>query len=102
MTAMQRKPRRNPEVAWREEPAGRAKALTGADESPCLTMVHLGTMFQLNLEGAEVWKLADGARTPAQIAEAVAAQFDAPSEQVAADVEAFLNDMTSRGWLLWD
>jgi GeoRSP system PqqD family protein len=102
MVDMPSRPRRNPEVAWREEPAGRASAMAGADEAPCLTMVHLGTMFQLNLEGAEIWKLADGQRTPAQITAAMAEAYDAPPERLAADVEAFLSDMTSRGWLLWD
>lgn len=98
---MDDKPLRNPAVVWREEPSGRARIEAGSPsgETPCLTLVHLGTMFQLNLVGAEIWKRCDGTMTREEIVEAILPSMEVEPEVLARDVAAFLEEMRSRGWL---
>ncbi len=93
---------RNPEVASREEPRGRQRALEqGQADAPCATLVHLGTMFQLNLVGAEIWKRCDGTRGEEEITAELRELFDADPEELARDVAAFIRDLVARRWLRW-
>jgi GeoRSP system PqqD family protein len=93
--------KRNPDAVWREEPSGIKAALESGDpDVPCLTLVHLGTLHQLNHAAAEIWKLCDGTRDETLIAEALAGCLDAPREILDRDVNTFLRDMLSRGWLV--
>jgi pyrroloquinoline quinone biosynthesis protein D len=47
----------------------------------------------------EVLKLVDGARSVRDIAEALAARFDAPREVIEADITEMLRDLAERGVL---
>jgi len=101
---MSRKLLRNPEVMWRDEPGAREKSLAdegnGDREIPCLTLVHLGNMHQLNLVGAEVWKLCDGSLGIEEIIDEVLSRFDAGREEIAGDVNAFVDDLLEQGLLV--
>ncbi len=54
-------------------------------------------LFQLDGPAVEVLKLVDGARTVPQIIDALAAQFAAPRDLIAGDVEAMLRDLADKG-----
>jgi len=54
-------------------------------------------LFQLDGPATEVLKLVDGNRTVPAIVAALAAQFDAPREVIAADVAAMLQDLADKG-----
>ena len=52
-------------------------------------------------EGAEITALCDGRRTLSAVSKTVAeAHPEAPSEEVAADVEAFVDRLVTRGWMV--
>jgi coenzyme PQQ biosynthesis protein PqqD len=51
----------------------------------------------LNEVGSRVWESIDGQRTLAQILDAVMAEFDAPREQVTADVMEFIDALKAQG-----
>lgn len=94
------RPRRNPEVVWREEARGAALSREQGLDAPCATLVHLGTMYQLNLVGAELWKRCDGTRTPEQLAVELLDLFEVEPAVLGADVRTFLGEMEARGWLV--
>jgi pyrroloquinoline quinone biosynthesis protein D len=56
-------------------------------------------MFALDETGTEIMKLADGARTAGQIADDLAARFQAPRELILADVIGFFQDLADKGTL---
>ena len=47
----------------------------------------------------EVLKLCDGARTVAEAAELLAAEYDAPVEAIAKDIIAMLQDLADKGYI---
>ena len=51
----------------------------------------------LNPTGARVWELADGQRTVADLARAIAGEYDVGLERAQADVSAFCEDLLARG-----
>ena len=57
-------------------------------------------MHQLNLVGGMIWSLCDGDHDPQQIAAALATEFAVEREEVEADVNDFITDLTKRGWLI--
>ncbi|WP_025323582.1 pyrroloquinoline quinone biosynthesis peptide chaperone PqqD [Deferrisoma camini] len=98
--------RRNPSLAWRDEPGARERILAAlergedvADEG-WVILVHAGRMHQLNLLAGEIWLLADGTRDAAAIAAELAGRYDAPADEIREDVEAFVAECLSRGWLV--
>ena len=54
-------------------------------------------LFQLDGPATEVLRLVDGARTVPAIVDALAAQFNAPRDVIAADVDAMLLDLSNKG-----
>ena len=56
-------------------------------------------MFVPDETALEVLRLVDGARDVEAIVDALAAAFDAPREEIAADVRAMLDDLIARGAL---
>jgi pyrroloquinoline quinone biosynthesis protein D len=54
-------------------------------------------MFALDETGTEILKLTDGARTAGQIADDLAARFQAPRELILADVVVFFQDLADKG-----
>jgi pyrroloquinoline quinone biosynthesis protein D len=99
-------PVRNPEIVWRIEKRREAEVLQALErgeevgERGTVILVAAGTMHQLNLAGGRIWSLCDGSRTPDEVIDALAAEFAAPRQELAADVKAFLDDLKQRGWLI--
>jgi GeoRSP system PqqD family protein len=99
------RPKRNPEVVWRLEKGLREmaweKARSGEDfeDMGVLTLMHKGTIHQLNLIAAEIWTRINGIRTVEAIAEEIAVLFGWEKEMTGADVLAFLKGIEERGWV---
>jgi coenzyme PQQ biosynthesis protein PqqD len=55
-----------------------------------------GNYFSLNEVGRRIWELCDGTRTIAQIVDALAAEYDAPREQLSQDVLELLETLRNR------
>lgn len=98
-------PVRNPDVVWREEPEERDDILTaleqGGDvsERGWVVLVEGGRMHELNLMAGEIWCLADGSRDVQAMAQELAARYDAPPEEIVTDVEAFIGECLTKGWM---
>lgn len=58
-------------------------------------------MFVPDETALEVLRLVDGARDVEAILDALAAKFDAPREDIAADVRPMLEDLVAKGALAW-
>ena len=58
-------------------------------------------MFIPDETALEVLRLVDGARDVEAIVDALAAKFDAPREEIAADVRPMLDDLVAKGALAW-
>jgi pyrroloquinoline quinone biosynthesis protein D len=56
-------------------------------------------VVKLSESAASVAELVDGARSSADIAEALALDFDAPADTIAADVDILLRDFARKTWL---
>ena len=54
-------------------------------------------LFQLDGPATEVLKLVDGVRTVPAIVDALAAQFNAPRDVIAEDVDAMLLELSNKG-----
>ena len=54
-------------------------------------------LFLLDGPAVEVLKLVDGARSVPAIVDALAAQYDAPRDLIAADVQTMLQDLAEKG-----
>ncbi len=97
--------RRNPRIAWREEPEERERILAAlergedAGDRGWVILVDGGLMHRLNLVAGEIWCLADGSRGIREIARILAGRYDAPVEEIERDVERFVEECLRRGWL---
>ena len=100
------KPQRNPEIVWRVEKRRQEVALKAleageeADDTGTVILLLSGMMHQLNLVGGMIWQRCDGQTTQAEIASEIAAEFDAPEDEIAGDVANFVADLAERGWLI--
>jgi hypothetical protein len=56
----------------------------------------------LNFTAVAVWEACDGTRQSAIIAEAIAADYDAPLDIICRDVDALLADLANHGLLVDD
>lgn len=65
----------------------------GASEGLVLLNVEDGTYYALNEVGSRVWELCDGTRTVADAIGVICDEFDAPRDQVEADVLELLDDL---------
>jgi len=96
--------RRRDGIAWREEADAARDALAalegGGDASGdgTLLLVERGRVFELNLLGAEIWKLLDGSRDVAAIVDELLPRFEVGREELEGDVREFLADLAARGW----
>jgi hypothetical protein len=79
-------PHRLRNAAWRE-----------VDGETILLDTKGRVMRGLNATGGAAWGLADGKRSVAEIARAVAKSTGAPAEQVTADVLEFFNELRGLG-----
>ena len=97
--------KRRPGLPWREEPEAAREALAAleggrdAGGEGTLLIVERGRVTELNLLGAEIWKLCDGTRDVGAIVDALLPRFEVGRDELAADVREFLADLAGRGWL---
>jgi pyrroloquinoline quinone biosynthesis protein D len=59
------------------------------------------TALKLTESGAGILGLCDGALSLAAIAERLAAEYDAPPDEILADVRDFLERLTEKGFVQW-
>lgn len=52
-----------------------------------------GNYYTLDDIGGRVWELCDGSRSPDEIAQVLAVEYDAPVEQIRADVVELLGEL---------
>jgi hypothetical protein len=67
------------------------------DEELVLLDPEDGSYYTLDEVGARIWELADGTRTAAQIAAALDEEFDAPLEEIQADLLELLAELAASG-----
>jgi hypothetical protein len=67
------------------------------DEDLILSDPETGAVVSLNVVAGFVWELCDGTRDTTAIADAIAATFDRPHEEVAADIQEILEELTGAG-----
>lgn len=97
---------RNPSVVWRDEPRQREAILEAVERGEdvgdrgWVLLVDGGAMHELNLTAGEIWTLFDGHRGVGEVAAEIAVRYDAPAEEILADVEGFAADWLRRGWLV--
>lgn len=62
-------------------------------------LLHMqdGTYYRLNKTGTRVWELLESEPDRTRIVAAIADEFDAPAEAIAADVDALLGDLQAKG-----
>ena len=70
----------------------RLERLTEAeiDNEIVVMLIDKGEFFSLSGTGAVIWRLIDGTRDRAALNRELAAEFDAPKEQISIDVDKFL------------
>ena len=85
-----RYPRRHPEAAFR--PMG--------DDGGLVVLPTQREVKVLNPVGIKVFSMLDGSHSEAQIAEAVAEEFDVAVEQATEDVKAFLGELRRNGMVI--
>jgi len=61
-----------------------------------------GRYYGLNAVGTRIWTLLAAGQTVDGAIDAVVAEFDAPEEQVARDVDELVTELLSRGLLIAD
>lgn len=105
MGMTERRYRRRPGIVWREEEEARQDAVEAlgrgedAAEDGTLIIVDGGAIFELNLLGADVWKLLEGERSAGEIAKDLLEVYDVTEEELTADVDEFLRELVGRGWV---
>jgi len=98
---------RNPAIVWRLEKRREAEIVqaleAGEDVSDkgSVILIDAGTMHQLNLVGGRIWTLCDGERSIDDLIEALAGEFEVDREELAEDVETFVNELMAKGWLTY-
>lgn len=97
---------RNPDIVWRVEKRREAEIVQALErgedvaERGTVILIISGMMHQLNLVGGRIWSLCDGSRKRADVIHELAGEFDAERAELAEDVEAFIEDLRQRGWLI--
>ena len=100
-----KKIKRNPDVVWREEEGAKEEVIAalerGEDASSegTVLLIVSGMMHQMNILGGEIWKLLDGVRGEDEIVGALRNMFEVDDATLRADVHAFLEDLSFRGWI---
>jgi hypothetical protein len=69
------------------------------DSDVCLYRSDIDEVLVLNQSAADVWRLADGTATVAEIITRLAAAYQVAVDVVAADAHAVIDDLTTRGYL---
>ena len=82
-----------------DQPLVRRGGVLGApvDDEIVLMSPELGHYLALSAEGKRIWELLETPLSPAQLAERLAAQFEATADQILADVTPFLEELRRDG-----
>jgi hypothetical protein len=67
------------------------------DQEVVVLLIDKGEFFALSGTGLAIWRLIDGTRDRAELSRAVAAEFDAPEQQISNDVDEFLERLHGFG-----
>jgi glycerate kinase len=70
---------------------------TEVDEELVLMRIADGDFFSLEGTARAVWQAIDGSRDREAIVDHLAAEFSAPSEQIAGDTNAFIDELVAAG-----
>jgi ABC-type uncharacterized transport system auxiliary subunit len=67
-------------------------------------LVHLdsGRIFSVQGAAERAWQLLLADPDPSSVAASLAREFDAPTDVIAADLDRFLEDLASRGFVTWE
>jgi len=99
------RPKRNPAVVWRLEKGihemawDKARKEEDFEDLGVLTLMHQGSIHQLNLIGAEIWTRVNGANSLERISEEVASLFGWEPGEAEEAVLEFLQGLESKGWV---
>jgi hypothetical protein len=77
-------------------------AVSRLDDELVLLDEKTGRYFGLNPVGSRIFQLLKDTGDEAQVVAALRDEYDAPEEQLKADVAAFISTLTGRGLLLSD
>jgi hypothetical protein len=70
---------------------------TAIDDETVVMSLQSGDFFSLRGSAAAIWELLDGTRDRAAICAQLALEHTAQPDDIARDVDAFLNDLVSAG-----
>jgi hypothetical protein len=99
------RPKRDPGVVWRLEKGlyqmawDKARKEEDYEDLGVLTLMHGGSIHQLNLIGAEIWTRVNGANSLERISEEVASLFSWDPEESKEAVLEFLTGLEAKGWV---
>jgi len=99
------RPKRNPAVVWRLEKGihqmawEKARKEEDFEDLGVLTLMHEGSIHQLNLIGAEIWTRVNGANSIERISEEVGALFGWEAGETKEAVLEFLKGLAVKGWV---
>lgn len=72
---------------------------TEIDDETIVVNLANGDFFSLKGTGLAIWRALDDAPDRAALVDGLAAAFDAPRERIASDVDAFLQEVRSKGFV---
>ena len=83
---------------------GRSADVIGAElqDSIVLLQTKTWTYLELNETGIEIWRQLESPRSLASLIEALLAQFDVDEPRCRSEVEAFVEELTSREFIHLD
>jgi hypothetical protein len=70
------------------------------DDDLCLFRRDIDEVLVLNVSAADIWRLADGQTTVAQIVDLLARTYAVPSARVAPEVQDVVTQLIARGYLV--
>jgi len=88
MDSVEQPPSRRADVIWRRM----------GDESVLLN-VRSEDYFTLNEVGTRIWELIDGETPPTRIVRTIAEEYEAPADEIEADVASLLEELREQGLL---
>jgi GeoRSP system PqqD family protein len=98
---------RNPEVMWRVEDDAVSEALElmakggEVEEVGTSLLFSDGVMVSLNILGTEIWKKCDG-RSKEDLLADILAEFDVERDILQQDLDSFLEDLASKGFIHYE
>lgn len=98
---------RNPDVLWREEDEARLEAEAGLEQGDDISGVGTALLFSggqmvvLNLLATEIWKRCDRKELDILTSELLE-EFDVEEELLRRDIDSFLSELQSKGFISYE